>query len=809
MLEGRAVCGLPARALSRSPCHFVLKDDMASQYQHHSVDAQGQARAVPLPCGLRAVAHSARIGRGFGVGVGLRPDRGLGLSLGLCLILGAGLGGWPSWAQAQSQGQDSAPRVAETAGSDRVVVTGRNSLSAPVSGFDAPLRELPLGVARIGAQDMVLSGATRLADLIGFDSSVSDAYNAAGYVDYLTMRGFVIDNRYNIRRDGLPIHGETAIGLENKAAVELLKGTSGLQAGTSAPGGLVNYAVKRPQAAVGLQGQLRLQASARATLLAAVDVGGRTADAAQTGALAWRLNLAEESLKPTLFNADGQRRLAALALEWRPNRWALLEVEGEWSRRAQPTQQAFSLLGDRLPAVPDRRLNLNHQPWSQPAVFEGRTGSLRLSHELTQGWRAVLQAGRQRLRTDDRIAFAYGRFDPVTYECNPCDRFAADGSFSVWDYRSENERRSTDALQLELSGRAQLAGLRHDLRLGVMQSRQGTDLQPQAYNLVGTGSIQGKTILPADGTALDPNTNRDERAREWFVQDAVRLTSQWTAWLGLRHTQLDRRSVRTNGSRATAYEAGLTTPWLALSVNLPSGMMVYASRGEGAETQVVPNRPSQYTNAGAALPVLKSVQQELGVRGGDAVLNGRGWQWNATLFDISRPTSNLDACANLGLSPCTGQIDGQVVHRGLEAGTQWARGAWLLGLQGTWLDAQRQGSTVEPALNGLAPTNVPQRVLRGRARWTLPGFEGVAAQLAWSQEGPRQILPDNSLQLPGWRRLDAVISGPWAGGKVQWLVGVDNLADARYWREAPFQFGHAYLYPGAGRTVRASVLIGL
>ena len=27
---------------------------------------------------------------------------------------------------------------------------------------------------------------------------------------------------------------------------------------------------------------------------------------------------------------------------------------------------------------------------------------------------------------------------------------------------------------------AQLAGLRHDLRLGVMQSRQGTDLQPQA-----------------------------------------------------------------------------------------------------------------------------------------------------------------------------------------------------------------------------------------------------------------------------------------------------------------------------------------
>lgn len=706
-----------------------------------------------------------------------------------------------SWAQ-----QNGTPAaVASTGGvssGERVTVTGRISTLPSLGGFDTPARETPIAVNRIGASDIALAGATRLADLVGFDSSVSDAYNAAGYIDYLTVRGFVIDNRYNVRRDGLPISGDTAIALENKAAVDILKGTSGLQAGTSAPGGLVNYAVKRPL--VRDHGQAQLQWSSRNTLLGAADVGGRFGPGADFG---WRVNAAHEQLRPELRSADGQRQLMAAAGEWRFRSLALLEIEGEWSRREQPTQQAFSLLGDRLPAVPDPRLNLNNQPWSLPTVFEGRTGSLRFTHLLWGGWRGVLQAGTQRLRTDDRLAFAYGRFDPVTFECNPCDRFAADGTFSLWDYRSENERRRTDAVQVEAMGRAVTGSIKHDLRLGITQSNQRIDLQPQAYNLVGVGNVQGTAVLPSDPTPYDPNTNRSERSRELFVQDRLQFNERWTAWLGLRHTAFERRSVRTDGSRATSYDDGLTTPWLAVSMKLSPEVMVFASRGEGAESQVVPNRPNQYTNAGQGLPVLKAVQEEVGVRGGPAALNGRGLQWQATVFRITRPTSNLDACANLGISPCTGRTDGDVRHQGLEAGVQWASAPWQMGVQATLLDAQRRGSAVQPELNGKAPTNVPEQVLRARARWTPAALPGLALQGVLSHEGSRQVLPDNSKQLPGWTRADAVLTWEAPGSRAQWLLGVDNLTDRRYWREAPFQFGHAYLYPGAVRTMRAGVLI--
>ena len=140
---------------------------------------------------------------------------------------------------AHAQQQSALPEI--------TVSEGTAAPQADVSGFgDVPLRELPISATVIDSKQLQASGARRLADLTQFDASVTDAYNSAGYWDYLTVRGFVLDNRFNYRREGLPISAETSIPLDNKERVEILRGTSGIQAGTSAPGGLVNYVVKRP-----------------------------------------------------------------------------------------------------------------------------------------------------------------------------------------------------------------------------------------------------------------------------------------------------------------------------------------------------------------------------------------------------------------------------------------------------------------------------------------------------------------------------------------------------------------------------------
>ena len=100
------------------------------------------------------------------------------------------------------------------------------------------------------SEQLADAGVASIGGLTRLDASLGDAYNADGYWSILSSRGYTLDNRSNYRRDGLPINAETAIALDNKERLELLKGTSGIQAGTSAPGGLVDLVVKRPTGTV-------------------------------------------------------------------------------------------------------------------------------------------------------------------------------------------------------------------------------------------------------------------------------------------------------------------------------------------------------------------------------------------------------------------------------------------------------------------------------------------------------------------------------------------------------------------------------
>jgi iron complex outermembrane recepter protein len=128
-----------------------------------------------------------------------------------------------------------------------IVITGRAAERASIAGFgDTPLARAPFSGASFGNLQRADNGVATLGSLTRLDASIADAYNADGYWAILSARGYTLDNRFNYRRDGLPINAETAVALDNKERIEVLKGTSGIQAGTSAPGGLVNLVVKRP-----------------------------------------------------------------------------------------------------------------------------------------------------------------------------------------------------------------------------------------------------------------------------------------------------------------------------------------------------------------------------------------------------------------------------------------------------------------------------------------------------------------------------------------------------------------------------------
>ncbi|MFO1337934.1 MAG: TonB-dependent siderophore receptor [Burkholderiaceae bacterium] len=671
--------------------------------------------------------------------------------------------------------------TAQTA--ERITVTGR--LEAPpaaVTGFDdTPLAKAPFQVTSFGASTLADQGTTALSGLTRLDASVSDAYNSPGYWSALTVRGFTLDNHHNYQRDGLPINAETAIALENKERLEVLKGTSGAQAGTSSPGGLANLVVKRPRGAD--QSTLLLGWSDSGSLKAAADIERRLGDG---DALSLRLNAAAERLRPEVHNLQGDRYLLALAGTARFSPAHRLDAEVEVSHQSQPSMSAFSMLGDEVPSAHaiDPRLNLNNQRWSLPVVFDGTTASLRWTETLTADWQLVAQAMSQQLRTDDRIAFAYGCSAENAY-----DRYCSDGSFDLYDYRSEGERRDTLAGSLALTGQARWGGITHHLSTGLGWNDFFQHSNQQAYNWAGTGLIDGSAQVDPAPLPTYATDERRERSTELHLRDHADLGQGTGLWLGLRHTRLDR-----------GYQQSFTTPWLAVSHQFSAALMAYVSWGEGVESEVVPKLP-KYTNANQVLPALRSKQAEIGLK-----FNEKDWNVGLAAFDIRRPaTSDIGACDDSDGS-CTRATDGNARHRGLEASGEWRGGDFSLQGSAMWLRARREGAA-DTTQNGLTPPNVPQRSARLLASWQVPDLPGLAAQASLSHEGARFVLPDDTARIPGWTTVGlAARYGTRVLGH-DWLlrVGVDNLFDQRAWRESPYQFGHAYLYPLEPRSFRASL----
>ena len=702
-------------------------------------------------------------------------------------------------AHAQSAGDDEA----STLPSVSVSAPAKRQAKASIAGLgDGPAWQQPVQAQTFSEELLKDAQVKRLADLTKLDASVTDSYNSVGYWDYLSVRGFTLDNGYNYRREGLPVSAETRFPLENKASLEVLKGTSGLQSGVSAPGGLVNLMVKRPDGRIRSAGVSIDNAGEARTQ---IDLGDRFG---QQGEFGVRVNAALAKLNTHFDNTNGHSRLLALAGDWRLSPDTLIEAEVEHSYTSQPTLAGQTLLGNSLPSARafSRNLNLNNQPWTQPVEMTGNTGTVRWTQKLRADWTSVVTYGEQHLRTDDRMAFPYGCYEESsdTYYYAACPN----GNLDLYDYRSENEKRLTRSLKGELNGSVMLAGMQHMLRLELMRSLYSTALQPQAYNYA-TNDLGASLNLNAPYAPLnaaptmdDASPNRWERTTELSVQDTMQLAPNWTAWLGLRHTRLNRHSIETDGNKETRIEQSLNTPWAALGWSFAPKTQAYVSWGEGVEVKAAPRLlEDALDNSGQVLPALKSRQTELGVKG-QYVAGAVSALWGTNLFEIRRPQA--ETVSN------TFQIDGDARHRGLEAFWQGRMGAWGLGGSVMFIDAERRGSQ-DSSVNGKSAVNVPEHSVKlsGSYGFHTPWAATLHADVV--HEGQRWVDSANTIRLPSWTRVDLGLRAvqPMLGQRsVTWRLGIVNVFNTRAWREAPSMFGgHTYLFQLPERTITASAQI--
>ncbi|MBI2748805.1 MAG: TonB-dependent siderophore receptor [Burkholderiales bacterium] len=672
---------------------------------------------------------------------------------------------------------------------------------ADVGGFGQSLAKTPQSITVLGADLLAATASSSLSQAIKLDASLADSYNTIGYIEGLTVRGFLLDAGTNFLRNGLRISNYAPIAMENKERVEVLKGVAGLQSGVSAPGGLVNFVTKTPQR----------DAFTTVSLGADGNGGSKVHLDSNTawGGVGVRVNLAAEDLRTQFDRADGKREFASVALATNVAPGTKISADLEYHHKKQPSVPGLGLLdtngdgvADTLPAPVYGRLNLNNQSWSLPFEATGTNAQFAIDHQINADWQARLGLGMQRTIIQDRLAFPDGcSTGPNRVYPGLC----ANGDVDIYDYRSEGEERSTWAWDAKLNGKLSALGVQHRLSLGLSGRSAKTELNPtQAYNFVGTTNINTPIALRADPSANDLNTNSRERAIDVSASLVSDLTATVQSFVGLRTTRLTRSSERSDGSRAISFEQTVTTPWAGLSWSPVASTMLYASWGQGVELEAVPNRPTKFVNAGEVLPALKSEQTEVGVK----------WQphprllVSTSLFSIDKPfADDLPTASGIPLRVAGGKT---ARHRGVELSavgqvdTQLSLQASL-----TLLDA-KYTAAVDPSLVGRQVTNVPKAKASLFADYKIAAVPGLSINGLLTSESGKTVTADGSVALPSAWQLDAGLryQNHLIGKVTQWNLFVENLTDRSYWREAPTQYwGGTYLFPSTLRTVRARVTV--
>ena len=663
-----------------------------------------------------------------------------------------------------------------------IVVTGSKFVAvdrASVGGFsETSLMQTPASVIAIGREQMQELAIRNTTDAMRFDASVSDSYNAVGYAEMFSIRGFKLDNASSYRKDGIVISGDAQIPLENKERIEILKGIAGLQAGVTGPGGIVNYAVKRPTNTA--LRSITLEARERGTAYGSIDLGGRMQDKR----FGYRINAAAENLRSYVKGADGKREFVSGALDWQISPQALVQLDMDYQFKSQLTAPGYQLIrGTDLPTNVSPSTFLNDQPWSKPVDTRTTNVGLRFEYKFNDAWRATLAANKHTFKRDDFAAFPYGCSEEGE---GFYPGYCSNGDYDVYDYQSVGERKNPFGSQALLQGKFASGSVQHELTLGYADMERSDYYGDYVYEYAGASNIYRNVFVPpaAGNPTTGPVTERNhDEERSLIVQDVLTLSPQFKVHAGLRHVMVKRNAN---------VDVSFTLPNLSLVWNPSRDWMVYGTVAHGMEHGSEAEFGTE--NYPDVLAPSRSRQIEFGAKG---VVNEM-LTVSGALFQIKRGNefTNADNFYVRG---------GSQTHRGLELGVQGNLSSNLkYSLSMTALHMVIDG-TGFAAFDNKRTTNVPAIKSAAVVEYAVPSVAGLKVSGVWTAAGKKAFDAGNKVFVPGYGvlGLGSAYATRIGGVTTTIRLNVDNVTDKFYWRDVTPELG-GYLFPGAPRTAKLS-----
>ena len=671
--------------------------------------------------------------------------------------------------------------------SDTYAAGSYQATQTAVGGFQpGPTLDTPASISVFSQQMLEDRQVRLLSEVLQGDAAVGESYAPVGYYENFNVRGFELNAASSYRVNGQTVVGEQNVALENKQQVELLKGLSGLQSGVSAPGGLINYVTKRPEAVR----SVTLAGTDQGGRYLATDLGGWFGSERQFGL---RANLAHETIGSYVEHADGKRDFASLAFDWQLSPAATLQLDAEYQHREQRSVPGYQLLGGReVPHGIDPHDRLAYQGWAKPVQNDSLNLGGRFEYRFSDAWAATLSGSRSKAIIDDYSAFAWGSSEGAF--------FSGTGDYDIYDFRSPDDTRRIDEVQATLDGHFDALGVGHELTLGTSAQRRTQDQRPYYNEWLGTGGIA--TGAPALAPSFNPvgasERRLDSRQYGLFVTDRIHFSEAWQTVLGAREVRLDERTWDQDGVAGRHTQQYQLLPNAALIYKPQPDTTLYASYTKGLSAGGT--APWFASNAAEILAPTLSRQLEVGVKH-----DWQGLSLSAALFQIRQA---YQYARPDGGGSFTYVQQGQQKNTGLELGaTGWLTSNLQVQASAAAIRARVQGSGTE-AYEGHQAINVPRFRAALYGEYNLP-VPGLALLGGGRYSASKAASKNGDVKVGGYAVFDL-------GGRYRTQVGgydtvlrltVDNLFDKRYWRDVGDYLGDNYLFQGAPRTARLAATV--
>ena len=592
----------------------------------------------------------------------------------------------------------------------------------------------------------------------------------------IMMRGFSVQRSY---RDGVPDdqynHSAT---MEDTARIEILNGLSGFLYGANNVGGVTNYVTKRSTDE--RLNQITLSSPGGKSWNAHGDFGGKFDSEGKYG---YRVNLVEQGDESAIKHQEIEKTFYSLAFDGYLFEDFWVQIHGmEYTYDVNGSQSYWYFApGVKRPSADSIDNDISWgQPWTNRWYDYNRYGT-------NIKW-AISENVALRAAYIDNRGTRGSESVSNTLNANGTYNQEISGVFTRGMDRLLSKQEDTGAAAY-LDIAFETGAVHHKLTAGYQtnDSYQYRYNKANAANIKVTGSPLSSPDYIKRPQAIAPVVRGDitlssnNTYESLVIGDDITFNDQWSALLGAANTTIDQWSPPSGtATTPSIYNESALTPSVSVLFKPVENITTYVSYIESLEAGVVVpeffnNTGTRVVNFGEVFEPLTSEQFEIGIKTkvGELAID-------AAAFRIEK---GLQYYVNAPTAPRFVQ-DGLQIHEGIEL-TATGNLTENLNLIGgfTWLNPTVEEQNQTPALEGKAPIDVAEQIVKARLEYHIPAVPNLSVSAAANYNGSSYGDGMNADKVPGYTLFDlgARYQVNLENQVLTLRADLHNMTNERYW----------------------------